>query len=140
METMNTTKIEATSENVLNATNAIKKFAEEKGYQIIGEFKKDSFLSTFISSKLKFESKSQEKVLRNYLTRFDKRPGMAIANKLLHFLYKKVYKTSEPAPRVEYSEKELKIKALRKEWRKLMAETEKARLAYKEIKGDFYKK
>lgn len=140
METMNTTKIEATSENVLNATNAIKKFAEEKGYQIIGEFKKDSFLSTFIGSKLKFESKSQEKVLRNYLTRFDKRPGMAIANKLLHFLYKKVYKTSEPAPRVEYSERELKIKALRKEWRKLMAETEKARLAYKEMKGDFYKK
>lgn len=139
METMNTIKIEATSQNVQTSITAIKKYAEEKGYQIIGEFKKEGLISGLLGSKLTFESKSQEKVLRNYLTKFDKKPGMATANRLLHFLYKKVYKLDK-APYVEYSEKELKIKSARKAWRKSLAETEALMKVYKEEKKDFYKK
>ena len=130
---MNTVKIEATSQNVENAIASIKKFAEEKGFQIIGDIEQRSW------QLLKFESKSQEKVLRNYLTKLDKKPGIALINRMLHFLYKKIYKL-ETAPQIEYSEKELKIKAARKAWRKSLAETEALMKAYKEEKGNFYKK
>jgi len=136
---METKQIAATKENVEIAINKIKEFATEKGYQIIGEFKKEGVLSTIFGSSLKFESKSKEKVLRTYLWRLDQRVTMAQANKFLHFLYKKVYKL-DSAPRIEYSEKELKIKEARKAWKKVQAEAEKLLLEYKNEKGDFYKK
>lgn len=135
---METKQIAATKENVELAINTIKNYANEKGYQILGEFKKEGLLSGVFGSSLKFESKSKEKVLRNYLWRVENKPGMAIANKFLHFLYKKVYKLDE-SPRVEYSEKELKIKAAKKAWKKIQLEADALRLAYKTEKGDFYK-
>ena len=137
METMKTTTVEATKVNIDKAIDEIKKYANDNGYQIIGDFKKEGFLSNLLGSGPKFESKSQEKVCRNYLTRLERKMGMATANKFLHFLYKKVYKM-ETAPRIEYSEKELQIKAARAAWRKSMAETEKLRVAYKEQKKGFY--
>lgn len=139
METMKTTKIEATKSNVERAIAQIEQYTKDKGYQIIGEFKKDGFLSKLFDKNLTFDSKSQEKVLRNYLTRVDKKVGMALANKFLHFLYKKVYKM-DSAPRVEYSEKELKIKAAQKAWKQSIETMKKLREAYKLEKGDFYKK
>jgi hypothetical protein len=129
MEIMETKQIEATKANVELAINNIKKYAEEKGYQVKGDF---------TSGDLKFESKSKEKVCRNYLWRLDKKMGMSVANRFLHFLYKKVYKT-ETAPSIDYSEKELKIKEARKAWRKLKEEAEKLQAAYKLEKGTFYK-
>lgn len=142
METMKTTtiKLEATSNNVAKAIESIEKFAADKGCQIIGDLKekKQGFLSGIFNLNLNFESKSKEKVLRNYLTRLEKKIGMATANKFLHFLYKKVYKL-ETAPKVEYSEKELKIKAARKAWRIALETSKKAEEAYKLEKGDFYK-
>ena len=139
MEIMETKQIEATKENVELAINKIKKYAEEKGYQVKGEFKQDGFFANLLgSSKLKFESKSQEKVCKNYLWRLDKKIGMSVSNRFLHFLYKKVYKLDK-APCIDYSEKELKIKETRKAWRKIKEEAEKLQAAYKLEKGTFYK-
>lgn len=139
METMKTVVIEATKENIDKAINDIKKHASDKGYQFLGEEKKDGLLSgLFGGDKPKFESKSQEKVCQNYLRRLERKVCMSTANKFLHFLYKKVYKL-DAAPRVEYSELELRIRTARKAWRTSMAETEKLRLVYKEVKGNFYK-
>lgn len=137
---MKTEKIEATSKNVEAATAKIVQYAQDKGYQIIGEFKKEGFIANLLSFSKNptFESKSQEKVLRNYLTRLDKKVGMALANKFFHFLYKKVYKM-DSAPRVEYCEQELKIKAARKAWRIALNEAKRLEIAYKETKGNFYK-
>lgn len=135
---MKTTKLEANKANIDAAITSIINYANSKGYQIVGDFKKEGFLSNLFSG-LKFDSKSQEKVLRNYLTRLDKKVGMALANRFLHFLYKKVYKMTE-APRVEYSEKELKIKAAQKAWKQSLETMKKLHEAYKLEKGDFYKK
>ena len=139
MEIMKTIKLEATKQNVEHCIGLIEQYVQDKGYQIIGHLKKESFLSGLFTQKLKFDSKSQEKVLRNYLTRLDKGVGMAVANKFLHFLYKKVYKM-EMAPRIDYSEKELKIKAAQKAWKQSVETMKKLREEYKLEKGNFYKK
>ncbi len=137
---METKQIEATKANVELAINEIKEYSQEKGYQIKGEFKQDGFFKNLLGgSKLKFESKSQEKVCRKYLWRLEKKMGMSTANRFLHFLYKKVYKLDQ-APYIEYSEKELKIKEARKAWKKMQIEADKLLAAYKEEKGSFYKK
>ena len=135
---MKTQKIEATKTNVEHAISLIEQYAQSKGNQILGEIKKEGFLSKLFSQNLTFESKPHEKVLRNYLTRLEKKIGMALANKFLHFLYKKVYK-QDSAPRVEYCEQELKIKAARKAWRIALSEAKRLEIAYKETKGNFYK-
>lgn len=127
---METKQIAATKENVEIAINNIKKFAEERGYQITGKFQEGT---------LAFDSKSKEKVLMNYLWRLSQKVTMAQANKMLHFLYKKVYKLQD-GPKIDYSEKEIKIKAARKAWKKAQAEADRLLSEYKKEKGDFYKK
>ena len=127
---METKQIEATKENVETAINKIKAYAQEKGYQVVGDFKPGS---------LQFDSKSKQKVCKNYLWKLDKKVGMSNANRFLHFLYKKVYKL-ETAPCIKYSEQELKIQQARKAWKKMQAEAEKLQAIYKTEKGDFYKK
>src|ERR1035437_6340683 len=118
MELMEQKQIEATKENVELAINKIKEYSNTKGYQVKGEFKEAGFFEKFIgSSKIKFDSKSQEKVCKNYLWRLEQKIGMQNANRFLHFLYRKVYKLDK-APYVDYSEKELKIKESRKAWKK----------------------
>ncbi len=136
---METNTVEATKANVDAAVNNIKKYAEEKGYQIIGEFKEEGFLSKLLSKDLEFDSQNKKKVCRNYLTLLERKMKMSTANKFLSFLYKKVYKL-EKAPKIEYSEKELKIKESRKAWKKVQIEADKLLAAYKLEKGDFYKK
>lgn len=137
---MKTTKLEATKANIDAAITSITNYANSKGYQIIGDFKKEGFFANLLSFSKQptFESKSQEKVLRNYLSRLDKKIGMALANRFLHFLYKKVYKMTE-VPRVEYSEKELKIKAAQKAWKQSVKVMKDLHEAYKLEKGNFYK-
>lgn len=63
---------------------------------------------------------------------------MSVANRFLHFLFKKVLKV-ENAPYIDYSEKELKIKEAKNAWRKMKIEAEKLQEAYKLEKGTFYK-
>lgn len=130
---METKQIAATKANVELAINNIKNYANEKGFQLIGNF------SDRGPGELTFESKNKEKVCRNYLWRLEKKMGMSVANRFLHFLYKKAYKLDE-APKVDYSEKELKIKEARKAWKKMQAEAEKLQAAYKTEKGTFFKK
>lgn len=84
-------------------------------------------------------SKNKEKYLRRLMHRVLVRPSWCNANLYLHFLFKKCLGL-DSFPRIERSEKEEKIQAARKAWKKSAAETEKLRLAYKAEKGDFYKK
>lgn len=140
MQVMENKQIEATKTNVELAINNIKEYATSKGFQVQGEFQQEGFLQNlFGSTKIHFDSKSLEKVCKKYLWRLDQKMGMSISNRFLHFLYKKVYKLDK-APRIEYVEKELKIKQARKAWKKLEVEVEKLQAAYKLEKGDFYKK
>ena len=131
---MENKQIEATKTNVELAINNIKEYATSKGFQIQGDFQHEGFLKN-----LHFDSKSLEKVCKKYLWRLDQKMGMSIANRFLHFLYKKIYKLDK-APRIEYSEKEIKIQQARKAWKKLQVEAEKLQETYKLEKGDFYKK
>ena len=141
MET--TTKIvfvEPTKENIEATIEKIVKYAQSQGYQILGDFKKkDSLLGKIFGSDPKFDSKKQLKACRKYLTRIDKKIGMSISNRFLHFLYKKVYKMDD-SPRIEYSQKELKIREAKKKWREAQKISDSLRLKYKEEKGDFFKK
>ena len=139
MEVMETKKVEANKANIELAIASIVEYTKNKNYRIIGEFKKEGFITNLLSSsKLSFNSKSQEKVLRNYLTHLQERVGMSLANRFLHFLYKKVYKINE-VPRIDYSEKELKIKAAQKIWKQNLKAMKESRELYKLEKGDFYK-
>lgn len=141
METKTVTKVilvEPTRDNINMIFEKIRKFTAEKGYRIA----EDLALPTNFFKVEKtpvFKSKSQSKVVRDYLTRLDRRVSMSQANKFLHMLFVKVLST-ETAPRIEYSERETKIKASRKAWKKLHLEAEKLLKEYKELKGDFYKK
>ncbi len=45
----------------------IKQYATDRGYRILGEFKKEGLLSGLFGGDPKFESKSLEKVCNNYL-------------------------------------------------------------------------
>ncbi len=133
METMEPkikTMVEPTTANLKEAVKQIRKFADEKGYRIIGEI---------LENDLKFETKSTQKTCRDYLTKMKEKMGMSIANRFLHFLHKKVYKMEKAAPFVEYSEKELMIKELRKSWKRLAKEANLWMIEYKKEKGDFYK-
>ncbi len=84
-------------------------------------------------------SKTKQKHLRRLAYRMLTRPTWCNANMYLHFLFKKCLGL-DSAPKVLLSEKEEKIQKARKAWKKSAAETEKLRLAYREEKGDFYKK
>ncbi len=140
--TIKTTYVEPTEANVKATIEKIKLFASENNYQIKTPFPDPTNIIGSIFKKglaLRFESKSLQKVCRNHLTRVDKKIGLRTVNKFLHFLYKTIYKT-DAAPHLDYSEKELKIKALKKSLNKARAEAEKLRLEYKKEKGDFYKK
>lgn len=132
------TMVEPTTENIKATFEKINAYAQEKGYQVVGDM---SVPTNWIGldKSAKFESKSQSKVVRNYLTRLDSHITMGQANRFLHMLFKRIYKLDK-APRVEYSAKELEIKASRKAWKKADAEAQALLKKYKEVKGDFYKK
>lgn len=138
MGNQTTTYVEANEANVEKTIKSINEFAIAKGYQIKGELKVPTNMIG-IQKTLSFESTSKKKVLRNYLTRWDRKPSLSMANRLLHFLFKKVYKLEE-APRLELSEKELKIQAAKKVWKETAKAAEALRLAYVTEKGDYYKK
>lgn len=128
--------LEANTTNIESTFKKIQEYANEKGYRIEGNLKQPTNLIGL--SKISFDSGRQRKTVRNYINRLDKKVNISTANKFLHFLYKKVYKMGE-APRIELSEQETKIQAARKAWKKAFAESEKLRLEYRKLKGDFYK-
>jgi hypothetical protein len=126
---MNNKQVQATQQNIDLAIDAIKNFANERGFQVLGDFN---------HGELKFSSKNREKVVSRYLWKISTGPSMASANRFLHFLYKKIYGFDQ-APRVDFSQKELAIKAARKKWKEAARLAEELRVKYREEKGDFYK-
>lgn len=137
METKNIVLLEANTSNIENTFKKIQQFVTDNNYRIEGELKMPTnFIG--LNKSLKFESKRQMKVARNYINRLDKKINISTANKFLHFLFKKIYQL-EKAPKILLSEKEIKIQDARKAWKKAAAEAEKLRLTYRNEKSDFYK-
>ena len=139
---METTKkhielLDVNNQTIESSFNKIQEYATQKGYIIKGDLKIPTNLIG-INKSLSFDSGRQKKTLRNFINRLHKQVSMPTANKFLHFLFKKIYKLDN-APSVEYSEKELKIQSLRKQWKKAFAESDKLRIEYRKEKGDFYK-
>lgn len=120
-----------TVENIHAAFEKIKEYAKAHDYVI------SPYLAPLPT--VEFDSKRQMKIVRNYINRFEKHITMSQANKFLHFLFKRVYKLDK-APRIEYGAKERKIQEAKKAWKAAQAEANKLLLAYKQEKGDFYKK
>jgi hypothetical protein len=144
-----TTLVEANKQNVEKAFDAIKKFAAENGYQLKGELKMPTNMLG-VKKDLKFASKKQEKRVKHYLTRLEQGVTMRTANRFLHYLFNNVdpFNTvgvmpanNNPiqAPYLEYPEKELRIWAAKKAWKKAQTEAERLRLAYRAEKGDYFK-
>lgn len=137
METKNITLLEANTTNIENTFKKIQQFVTDNNYRLEGELKMPTnFIG--LNKSLKFESKRQMKVVRNYINRLEKKVNISTANKFLHFLFKKIYKL-EKSPKILLSEKEFKIQDARKAWKYAAAEAEKLRVAYRKEKGDFYK-
>ena len=130
--------VEPTEANVESAIKAISEFAIKNNYQVKGNLKLPTNM-VGITKSLKFDSTSIKKVLRDYLTRLDRKMSLRNANRFLHFLFKKIYKLDE-APKIELPEKELKIQAAKKVWKEAAKKAEELRLVYKTEKGDYYKK
>jgi hypothetical protein len=136
--------VEANTTNIQKTFKNIKQYAFDKGYQLKGNLTEESFLEkikNFLGTNyLQFESKTQAKTCRKYLTKLENKLSIREINRFLNFLYKKVYKIETDIPYLTYSETELKIKESKKLWKQHSLETEKLRLEYKKLKGDFYKK
>lgn len=138
METIHKQPVQPTKENIEAALVKITEFAKSNGYTVEGEMKLPTNMLG-IKKAPEFKSKSQAKVVQNYLTRLDRKISMSQANRFLHMLFKHIYGLDK-APRIEYSEQELKIKATRKAWKKAQLEADRLLAEYKTTKGDFYKK
>lgn len=130
METIMKKTIEPTKENIEKTIDDIRSYAEKNGYQ---------FLNLIETVKPDFDSTSQKKKCGKWMELLERKMTMGKANRFLHFLHKRVYKMKDSS-RVEFSEKELKIMAAKKAWNSAKKMAESALKAYREEKGDFYKK
>ena len=135
-------KIEATPQNINDTITNIVEYAKAKGYDFdakdISTFR-ETPIAFWQGKSLEFESKRKKKTCSNYLTRFSRKITMSQANRFLHFLWRHVLKNEGTAPEIKYSQRELDIRAARKTWKAAEKAAEELRLAYKNIKGDFYK-
>jgi len=141
MTTINT-KVQATPENINDAIINIAEYAKAKEYEFNMEdvpTLREMPLAFWQGKSLEFDSKRQKKTCSNYLTRLNKKIHMSQANRFLHFMWKHVLKMEGTAPGIKYSQRELDIRAARKAWKVANATAETLRLAYKNIKGNFYK-
>lgn len=120
--------INPTVENVQMTLDKIKAFAEEKKFAVNGDLR--------ITGELTFPSQSQQKVLRNYLTRLSLKMTRSQANRFLHAL--KRY-TPGFSAKIELSTKEIAIQKAKKEWKEARDKAEQLLKLYKDTKGDFYK-
>jgi hypothetical protein len=138
MNTQQVTLVEPTKDNIEALFVKIKEYATGKGYQVLGEIALPTNMLG-IKKSPDFKSKCMMKRVRTYMTSLGKKITMGKCNRFLHLLFRHVY-GADVVPRVEYSTKELEIKASRKAWKKADAEARALQAKYKEVKGDFYKK
>ena len=83
-------------------------------------------------------SLNQRKKLKRAINNFHNRESIASANRFLHFLFKEILNT-DIRVRINYGEKELKIKEMRKKYVEAREIMLKAHEEYKKEKGNFYK-
>ncbi len=137
-------KSEINKEAIIATIEKIKQLAQDNNYQIKGDIdkilnrtKEENFdLEFFVGHDL---STRKVKKLNDLIARYNKHPKMSTANKFLHFLMTKIYK-SEDRVRILPSEKELAIQEKRKAYKAALETVKKAYADYKTEKGDFYKK
>ena len=130
---MTTTKIEVTTQNINDAIMNIAEYAKNNNYEF------DTNAVSEFNSAIQFDSKSKKKICSNYLTRFGRKITMSQANRFMHFMWRHVLKKEGKAPEMKYSQRELDIRAAKKSWKAANDAAEALRIAYREIKGDFYK-
>lgn len=139
---MTTTKIQATPQNINVAIMNIAEYAKAKGYDFNMKdipTLRENHLAFWQGKPLEFDSNRKKKICSNYLTRFSKKITMSQANRFIHFIWRHVLKNDGTAPEVKYSKRELEIRAAKKAWKAANTAAETLRLAYKDVKGDYYK-
>lgn len=136
--TTHATVVEPNKENIEALFTKIKEYANGKGYQIVGNISLPTNMLG-IKKSPDYKSTSMMKRVRVYTTSLDRKVTMSNSNRFLHLLFKHVY-GEDTVPRIDYSTKELEIKASRKAWKKVDTEAKELLKKYKEVKGDFYKK
>lgn len=152
METLG--KIKAMIELNEYVVNNEEDFKALFGYKSSGLFRRSSYASLLGNS-----SKRMLKKTNKMLRLFDRKPTRETANRFIHFLRTRVLAKKVVKKYSEYSSytyttwespynsikilpslKEQEIQNKRKAWLKLRDEADQALKAYKEEKGDFYKK
>lgn len=134
---------ESLTERIKENVNTIDSFVKKNGYQLtnITEYNnklKDNNYLLGIQVLISKLSLNQRKKLRNAINRIFNNPTLKNVNYFLHILYSRVLK-SDQRVKIKKSEQELAIEKARKDWKLYRDEAERLRLAYKELKGDFYK-
>ena len=129
--------VEGNLEMLNESLEQIREFVRARGYQLIGELPGQQEMEDALHA---ISMTREKKLIKRHL-RLKAKPGMRAANAFLHFLCRKCLEYGEERTvlRVDYSEKELAIKAARKAWVKARDAAEELRLAYVGEKGDFYK-
>lgn len=127
--------------NFAKATSAIQAYARSKSYQGAGDF---AFLDLLSVSANMFQlmSRNARKKTARRIVRFERKPTLPNANKLLAYLHHEAktipaYKGAKPE--LNLSVKELEIRKARKEWKAAQAAAKEQELAYKTSKKGFYK-
>lgn len=126
----------ALTEGVEMAFDVIEELAETKDWVLKGKINLDL---EYIGFKLGAETLNQRKKLKRRINALITKKTMRAANHFLREIRKYMSSTSS-ALKFEYSEKEKKIKAARKEYVKARDLAMKLYEEYKEEKGDYYKR
>lgn len=145
METLEKTKTNKLTDNSYSEItehtqfifNEINKFVHKNEYEFNTYLFKD-VSDAKIEVGVKNLSLNQLKKLKKFINNFRKKQSLATANRLLHFIFKKVLLSDERV-RILYSKKQRDIISARKEYTKARLEMLARLEEYKSIKGDFYK-
>ncbi len=126
------------TENYLNALTSIEAKIKNNNYvlRINGEEEPISDLHIVDIDLSKLTRSGRKKVAKR-LYNYDKKGSLKTLNFLFHVLNK--MSVIKDKVTVGVSHKEAEIQKARKLYVKLRTETEAARVAYRELKGDFYK-
>ncbi len=124
------------TENYLNALNSIEAKIKNNNYilKINGE---ESQSVLHVDIDLSQLTHSGRKKIAKRIYNYDKKGTLKTINYLFHVMKK--MNVIKDKVSVGVSHKEAEIQTARKLYVKLRTETEAARVAYREVKGDFYK-
>lgn len=137
-------KLVETHHNVSQYINAIKKIMNDINNYVIRHDLKICDSDILINENLikkwhKNNGSAVHKRFKRIINKCQLKPTLAAYNIFFHYLYKNVYK-SDVRVRLRYMPKHEKIIKLRKEFYDARKKMEEALAAYKNEKGDFFKK